>query len=93
MQKKQTLRLTSKSCARVLASAVSTLNQVGLNLGVAAMRKGEAARLRVAPEYGFGAKGSFSFPSVPPDAELFYDVELLEFEPVKEVQCATRTCR
>lgn len=32
-----------------------------------------------------GLAGSFSFPTVPPNAELEYEVELLDWEPVDEV--------
>ena len=32
--------------------------------------------------------GRFSFPAVPPDAELTYEVELIGFEPVDEVDGA-----
>ena len=38
----------------------------------------------MAPEYAFGERGSFSFPSVAPNAALEYDVELLAFEAVAE---------
>lgn len=30
--------------------------------------------------------GSFSFPSVPPDSNLTYEVELLQYDPVMEVE-------
>lgn len=47
---------------------------MGLNLGVATMLRGERCRLKVAPSYAFGQRGSFSFPSVPPNADLEYEV-------------------
>lgn len=50
------------------------------------MRKGELCRLRVLPQYGYGEKGSFSFPTVPPNAELEYDLELLEWEAADDVR-------
>lgn len=31
--------------------------------------------------------GSFSFPAVPPLAELEYELELLDFDPADEVAC------
>ena len=31
--------------------------------------------------------GSFSFPAVPPCAELEYELELLDFDPADEVLC------
>jgi tetratricopeptide (TPR) repeat protein len=48
------------------------------------MQRGERCHLWVTPEYGYGATGSFSFPTVPPNASLTYDVELLDFEPPTE---------
>lgn len=32
--------------------------------------------------------GNFSFPSVPPEAKLIYEMELVDFEPVIEVGVA-----
>jgi FKBP-type peptidyl-prolyl cis-trans isomerase len=56
----------------------------GLTVAAAAMRAGERARLRVAAAYGFGPSGSFSFPSVPPTADLEYEVEMLGFSEAEE---------
>jgi tetratricopeptide (TPR) repeat protein len=64
--------------------ADTVMREVGLNLGVATMRRGEHARLWVSPAYGYGAAGSFSFPTVPPNASLVYDIHLLDFEPPEE---------
>lgn len=44
--------------------------EVGLSLAAAAMRRGELARVWAGPRYGYGQQGSFSFPTVPPDARL-----------------------
>lgn len=44
--------------------------ELGLNKAVATMRRGEVARLWLGPQYGYGEKGSFSFPTVPPSANL-----------------------
>ena len=44
------------------------------------MRRGERARIWVPPELGYGAAGSFSFPTVPPNSALVYDLSLLEWE-------------
>jgi FKBP-type peptidyl-prolyl cis-trans isomerase 2 len=62
------------------APAAECVNRCkGLNLAVATMRVGETCNLRISPEYGYGSKGSFSFPSVPPNASLEYTVTLLGF--------------
>lgn len=58
---------------------------VGLGIGAASMRSGERALLRVGWELGYGEEGSFSFPNVPPSADLLYEVELIGFDEVKEV--------
>jgi hypothetical protein len=57
----------------------------GLGIGVSSMRSGERALLHVGWELGYGEEGSFSFPNVPPMANLFYEVELIGFDDVKEV--------
>lgn len=36
------------------------------------------------PAYAYGDKGSFSFPSVPPDATIEYTVEVLGFSEPQE---------
>jgi tetratricopeptide (TPR) repeat protein len=54
----------------------------GLSLAAGTMRRGERALVYVLdPSYGYGARGSFSWPSVPPDARLAYDVRLVAWEP------------
>jgi len=45
------------------------------------MHVGERCHVWVTPEYGYGSSGNFSFPTIPPNAHLTYDVELLDFEP------------
>lgn len=62
----------------------SSTNETGLHLAVASMHVGERARVWVTPEYGYGPKGNFSFPTIPPNANLIYDIELLDFEPPTE---------
>ena len=57
----------------------------GLGIGVGNMRSGECALLHVGWELGYGKEGSFSFPNVPPMADLVYEVELIGFDDVKEV--------
>lgn len=68
----------------LVAGRDSSYQEVGLNLAVAGMRRGEKARIWAGPKYGYGEKGSFSFPTVPPNADLVYDLELLDFEPPNE---------
>lgn len=60
--------------------ADTSFRDVGINLAVATMRVGEVARIFVHPKYGYGEKGNFSFPMVPPSAELVYELELLAYE-------------
>lgn len=57
----------------------------GLAIGVASMKSGESALLHVGWELGYGKEGSFSFPNVPPMADLLYEVELIGFDEAKEV--------
>lgn len=57
----------------------------GLGIGVGSMKSGERALLHVGWELGYGKEGSFSFPNVPPMADLVYEVELIGFDDVKEV--------
>jgi hypothetical protein len=49
------------------------------------MQAGERSLLHVEWRQGYGKNGSFSFPTVPPQSDLIYEVELLAFEPAKEV--------
>jgi FKBP-type peptidyl-prolyl cis-trans isomerase len=50
------------------------------------MRVGERAAVYVTdPGYGYGDKGSFSFPSVPPSCQLVYEVDMIAWEPPAEV--------
>eukprot|EP00252_Welwitschia_mirabilis_P001541 TRINITY_DN1140_c0_g1_i1.p1 TRINITY_DN1140_c0_g1~~TRINITY_DN1140_c0_g1_i1.p1 ORF type:complete len:372 (+),score=104.82 TRINITY_DN1140_c0_g1_i1:254-1369(+) len=56
----------------------------GLAIGVAGMKAGERALLHVGWELGYGEEGNFSFPNVPPRANLIYEVELIGFEEAKE---------
>ena len=45
------------------------------------MHRGEKAEFIFKPEYAYGAKGSKSHPKVPPNATLYYVVELLTWKP------------
>lgn len=57
----------------------------GLALGVSSMKFGERALLRVGWELGYGKEGNFSFPNVPPMADIIYEAELIGFDETKEV--------
>ena len=48
-------------------------------IGVASMQAGERALLHVEWQLGYGKEGNFSFPNVPPKADLIYEVELIGF--------------
>lgn len=56
----------------------------GLAIGVSSMMSGERALLHVGYELGYGEEGNFSFPNVPPKADLLYEVELIGFDETKE---------
>jgi len=49
----------------------------GWDLGVASMKRGESARLHLSSEYAYGERGSP--PTIPKDATLVFDVELLDW--------------
>ena len=55
-------------------------------MAVLAMARGEKARIWIEDpkKFGYGERGSFSFPAVPPLAKLVYDVELVAFEPPED---------
>lgn len=57
----------------------------GLAIGVSSMKAGERALLHVGWELGYGKEGNFSFPNVPPMADIIYEVELIGFDEVQEV--------
>ena len=52
------------------------------------MRKGERSWFRISHQYAYGEEGSFSFPSVPPCADLDYEVELLDYETLDEEEAS-----
>lgn len=56
----------------------------GLAIGLSSMKAGERAVLHVGWELGYGEEGSFSFPNVPPKADIIYEVELVGFDETKE---------
>jgi len=53
------------------------------DVGVASMKKGELARLTCKPEYAYGAGGMP--PTIPPEATLVFEVELLSWKSVKDI--------
>lgn len=55
----------------------------GWDEGVKTMKKGERAVLKCAPEYAYGASGSP--PTIPPNATLNFDVELISWTEWKNV--------
>lgn len=73
--------------AATCSNADASARETGLNLAVATMRPGEQAHVYVTdPKYGYGEKGSFSFPSVPPSCQLVYEVEMITWEQPAEVR-------
>ncbi|KFD47855.1 hypothetical protein M513_11269 [Trichuris suis] len=50
----------------------------GFDIAIKTMRLGELAKIRIAPKYGYGEKGSP--PKIPPDATLIFEIELLRWE-------------
>lgn len=50
---------------------------------MASMKKGELAQLTLAPAYAYGPAGSP--PSIPPEATLVFEVELLYWKSVKDI--------
>ncbi|KAG8450986.1 hypothetical protein GDO86_003314 [Hymenochirus boettgeri] len=48
------------------------------DIGVGSMTRGEVCVLQCRPEYAYGATGSV--PKIPPNATLFFEIELLDFK-------------
>ena len=42
------------------------------------MKKGEKAKFKLSPDYGYGAEGSE--PQIPANATLYFEVELVDFK-------------
>lgn len=55
----------------------------GWDKGVATMKKGELANLVCRSDYAYGAAGSP--PTIPPDATLQFEVELISWKNVKDI--------
>ncbi|KAL2612812.1 hypothetical protein R1flu_024504 [Riccia fluitans] len=56
----------------------------GLAICIASMKAGETAVFHVGFKLGYGEEGNFSFPNVPPKANLIYEIALIGFEEAKE---------
>ncbi|KAL3680264.1 hypothetical protein R1sor_023220 [Riccia sorocarpa] len=56
----------------------------GLAICVASMKIGEIALFRLGHNLGYGEEGNFSFPNVPPKANLIYEIALIGFEEARE---------
>ena len=59
-------------------SMYSTTIIKGWKVGVIGMKVGGKRRLTIPPELAFGEKGKFN--TIPPNATLVFDIELLEIE-------------
>jgi len=59
----------------------------GLDLTLPLMCKGEVAVVQVAPRFGYGSKGMS--PLVPPNSDLIFEIELIDFESEKELEQLT----
>lgn len=55
----------------------------GWDVGVATMKKGEKADFLIAPGYAYGERGSG--PTIPPNATLKFEVELLSWKSIKDI--------
>lgn len=78
---------------RYFVSTTEKKEMTGLAIGVSNMKSGERALLHVGWELGYGKEGSFSFPNVPPLADISYEVELIGFDETKEVSCFQKSLR
>ena len=72
---------TDGDLVQVVAGRDAVRQNRGLYQLVGTMRKGEVCEAFVHYSAGYGDAGNFSFPSVPPKADLSYVVELVDFEP------------
>lgn len=72
----------------MFSSAIEKKESTGLAIGLSSMKSGERALLHVGWELGYGKEGNFSFPNVPPMADIIYEVELIGFDETKEVSCS-----
>lgn len=73
------LNIIFSSCSPVLIGQVIK----GWDLGIKTMKKGENAIFTIPSELAYGKSGSP--PTIPPDATLQFDVELLAWTSVKDI--------
>jgi len=71
-----------------LLTATEKKEMAGLAIGLSSMKSGERALLHVGWELGYGEEGNFSFPNVPPKADIIYEVEVIGFDETNEVSCS-----
>ncbi|CAK92125.1 unnamed protein product (macronuclear) [Paramecium tetraurelia] len=55
----------------------------GLDIALKSMKVGEKAELKITPSYGYGDEGD-SFKNVPKNANLTYEIELINFKQAKK---------
>ncbi|KXZ44317.1 hypothetical protein GPECTOR_69g410 [Gonium pectorale] len=69
----------------VVAGRYASSQETGLCLAAATMNRGERALVYIEqPSYGYGSVGSFSFPCVPPNSRLVYELEMVNWESIDE---------
>ena len=56
----------------------------GLEGAAKKMKEGEKCRLEIKASKAYGADGKSEF-NIPPNADLIYDVEMISFEKVREI--------
>ena len=73
------------------SSTDAIVKERGLHKVLATMKVGEICHVWVSPEFGYGEKGNFSFPSIPPNSHLSYAIELVDFEAPRSADVASAT--
>ncbi|KAI8105873.1 hypothetical protein M9434_000452 [Picochlorum sp. BPE23] len=75
-----TCRGDHASPVQMIAGRDAIVKERGIHKVLATMKVGEICHVWVSPEFGYGSKGNFSFPSIPPNAHLSYAIEMVDFE-------------